>query len=74
MSLADIVSGIGDHVLAQAALLLAAAGFLTVVVTTCLRRNQAAFERARFLPFEDGAARRPGHTGGPAPSEGSRDE
>jgi cbb3-type cytochrome oxidase subunit 3 len=53
MSLTDIVSAMRLHLFAEAALVLAAAGFATVLVTVFLRSNRAAFERARFLPLED---------------------
>ena len=60
MSLGDIMSGIGQELFAEAAFVLAAAGFLTVLVTTLLRRNREAFERARFMPLREdpGAPRR----------------
>jgi cbb3-type cytochrome oxidase subunit 3 len=59
VSLVDIVSGLGSHLWAQAALVLASLAFLTVLVTLCLDRNRDAFERARRLPLED-------DSGGPA--------
>jgi len=59
VSLVDVVSGLGSHVWAQAALVLASLAFLTVLVTLCLGRNRDAFEQARRLPLED-------DSGGPA--------
>ncbi len=65
MSLTDVMSAMRLHLFAEAAFVLASAAFATVVVTVFLRRNRAAFERARFLPLED---ERGGRTG-PAPEE-----
>ena len=53
MSLPDVVSALRLHLFAEVAFVLAAAGFATVLITTFLRANRAAFERARRLPFED---------------------
>jgi len=54
MSLTDVMSGLGLHLFAEAGLVLFGAAFLAIVVTTFLRRNREHFERARFLPLEDG--------------------
>lgn len=53
MKMSDVVSAMGIHVFAEIALVIAAAGFLTVIVTTLLRRNREPFERARLLPLAD---------------------
>ena len=53
MSLTDVMSGFGLHLFAEVGLVLFAAAFLAIVVTTFLRRNRAAYERARYLPLED---------------------
>jgi cbb3-type cytochrome oxidase subunit 3 len=53
MSLVDIMSAMRLHVFAEAALVLAAAGFVGVLVSVLLRRNREWFERARFMPLED---------------------
>ena len=47
MSLSDIMSAMRLNLFAEAAFVLAAAGFLTVLVTLFLRANRAPFERAR---------------------------
>jgi hypothetical protein len=53
MKMSDVVNALGNHVFAEIALVIAAAGFLTVIVTTLLRRNRDPFERARLIPFAD---------------------
>ena len=53
MSLTDIMSAMRLNLFAEVAFLVALAGFATVLVTTFLGANRAAFERARFLPLED---------------------
>jgi hypothetical protein len=53
MKMSDVVSAMGNHVFAEIALVIAAAGFLTVIVTTLLRRNREPFERARLMPLMD---------------------
>jgi hypothetical protein len=53
MSLTDIMSAMRLNLFAEVAFLVALAGFATVLVTTFLSANRAAFERARFLPLED---------------------
>ena len=57
MSLTDVMSAMRLHWFAEAAFVLAAAGFATVLVTTFLRMNREAFERARLLPLVDDAVR-----------------
>jgi cbb3-type cytochrome oxidase subunit 3 len=55
MKLGDVVGAMGISVFAEIGLVIAAAGFLTAVATTLLRRNREPFERARRLPLaEDG--------------------
>jgi cbb3-type cytochrome oxidase subunit 3 len=66
MSMTDIVSAMRLHFFAEAAFVLALAGFATVLVTVFHRKNRAPFERARFLPLED--ERR-----GAAPGEGGHE-
>lgn len=53
MSLVDVTSAMRLHVFAEAALILAAAGFAGVLASVLLRRNREFFERARFMPLED---------------------
>ena len=53
MSLMDVMSAMRLHLFAEAAFVLAAAGFGTVLITTFLRANRTPFERARLLPFGD---------------------
>ena len=55
MSLTDVMSAMHLHWFTEAAFVLAAAGFATVLITTFLRRNRTAFEGARLLPFADEA-------------------
>ncbi len=66
MSLTDVMSAMRLNLFAEAAFVLAGAAFATVLVTVFLRSNRAAFERARFLPFEDEPRPRPGREGGSA--------
>lgn len=56
MKLSDVMSAAGLQVFAEIGLVLFAAAFVTVIVTTFLRRNREAFERARHLPLDDGPA------------------
>jgi hypothetical protein len=53
MSLGDVMSTSGLTVFAEIGLLLSACVFLYVIATTLARRNQPAFERARFMPLAD---------------------
>jgi cbb3-type cytochrome oxidase subunit 3 len=53
MSLVDVTSAMRLHVFAEAALILAAAGFAGVLLSVLLRRNREHFARARFMPLED---------------------
>jgi hypothetical protein len=57
MKMSDVVSAMGNHGFAEIALVIAAAGFLTVIVTTLLRRNREPFERARLMPLADESCR-----------------
>ena len=52
MSLGDVMGGAGLELFAEVGLLLSAGAFLAVGVSTLLRRNRDAFERARHLPLE----------------------
>ncbi len=52
MSLGDVMGGAGLQLFAEVGLLLSAGAFLAVGVSTLLRRNRDAFERARHLPLE----------------------
>lgn len=63
MSLPDVMSAMRLHLFAEAAFVLASAAFVTVLVTVFLRSNRAAFERARFLPFEHAPGSRQGGDG-----------
>ena len=69
MSLGDVMSAMKLHVLAEVALVLAFASFLTVLVTVFLRLNRAPFERARFMPLEDERGPRPLAPVRPLPGE-----
>jgi cbb3-type cytochrome oxidase subunit 3 len=53
MKLADVMSQLRLEGYAEAAFILAAAAFLTVLVTTFMRRNREPFEHARWLPLAD---------------------
>jgi hypothetical protein len=53
MKLADVISAMQLHPYAEVALVIAAAGFITVLVTTFLERNREPFARASLIPFED---------------------
>ena len=55
MKLADVMSAMHFDVFAQAALLIAFAGFVAGVATAFLARNREPFERARRIPLDDGA-------------------
>ncbi len=48
-----MVGGMGLGFFAQAGLVIAAAGFLAVLVSVFLRGNREAFDRARRMPLED---------------------
>jgi hypothetical protein len=56
MKLSDVMSAMPFHVFAEIALVIAAAGFLVVLVTTFLRRNREPFARASLIPLEDAPA------------------
>lgn len=64
MKLADVMSAMHFNLFAQVALLIAVAGFVTVVVTVCLARNREPFRRASLLPLADDTPA--GHPGGRA--------
>jgi cbb3-type cytochrome oxidase subunit 3 len=51
MRMSDVVSAMGHQVFAEIALVIAAAGFLAVIVATLLRKNREPFERARLMPL-----------------------
>ena len=55
MSLVDVMSAMRLHMFAEAAFVMAAAGFAVVLVSVFLRRNRALFEQARFIPLEEDA-------------------
>jgi cbb3-type cytochrome oxidase subunit 3 len=64
MKLADVMSAMHFNLFAQIALLVALAGFATVVVSVFLARNREPFRQASLLPLaEDRPA---GRTGGRA--------
>jgi cbb3-type cytochrome oxidase subunit 3 len=57
MKLSDVVGAMHTHVFTEIALVIAGMGFLTVLVTTFLRRNREPFARAALLPLaDDGSA------------------
>ena len=58
MKLADVMSAMHFNVFAEAALLIALAGFVAVVATAFLARNREPFERARWIPLDDAAVAR----------------
>jgi len=61
MKLADVMSAMHFNLFAQIALVIALAGFATVVVSVFLARNREPFRQASLLPLaEDRPARRPG--------------
>jgi cbb3-type cytochrome oxidase subunit 3 len=53
MKLSDVMSAARLEVFAEIGLVLFALAFLTVLVTTLLRRNQPSFERASRLPLDE---------------------
>lgn len=53
MKLADVVSAMHFNLFAQIALVIALAGFATVVVTVFLARNREPFRRASLMPLAD---------------------
>jgi len=64
MKLADVMSAMHFNLFAQIALVIALAGFATVVVSVFLARNREPFRQASLLPLaEDRPA---GPTGGRA--------
>jgi cbb3-type cytochrome oxidase subunit 3 len=54
MRLSDVMGGARLELFAEVGLVIFALAFATVLVTTFLRRNRAAFERARRMPLDDG--------------------
>ena len=63
MGLADVMSSMRLEWFAEVGLGVSCLGFAALVVSLLLRRNRAAFERARWLPLE---AERPARgAGGP---------
>jgi cbb3-type cytochrome oxidase subunit 3 len=61
MKLADVMSAMHFNLFAQIALLVAIAGFATVVVSVFLARNREPFRQASLLPLaDDRPARTPG--------------
>ena len=64
MKLADVVSAMHFNLFAQIALLVALAGFATVVVSVFLARNREPFRQASLMPLADD--RPAGPTGGRA--------
>lgn len=57
MKLSDVMSALELHVFAEIAFILVAAAFVTVLVTTFLRRNREPFARAVMIPLDDEPAR-----------------
>jgi hypothetical protein len=55
MKLADVMSAMHFGLFAQIALIIAIAGFVAVVVATCLARNREPFRRASLIPLADDA-------------------
>jgi cbb3-type cytochrome oxidase subunit 3 len=53
MKLADVVSAMHFNLFAQIALVIALAGFATVVVSVFLARNREPFRRASLMPLAD---------------------
>lgn len=61
MKLADVMSAMHFNLFAQIALVIALAGFATVVVSVFLARNREPFRQASLMPLaEDRPAGRPG--------------
>jgi cbb3-type cytochrome oxidase subunit 3 len=53
MKLADVVSAMHFNLFAQIALLIAVAGFATVVASVFLARNREPFRQASLMPLAD---------------------
>jgi len=53
MKLADVMSAMHFNLFAQAALVVAVAGFVTVMVAIFLARNREPFRRAALMPLVD---------------------
>ena len=53
MKLGDVMSHAHLEIFAEIGLVIFAAAFAVVLVTTFLRRNQPAFERASRLPLDE---------------------
>ena len=53
MKLADVMSAMHFNLFAQAALVVAVAGFVTVMVALFLARNREPFRRAALMPLAD---------------------
>ena len=53
MKLADVMSAMHFNVFAQVALVVAVAGFVTVMVAVFLARNREPFRRAALMPLAD---------------------
>ena len=53
MKLADVIGAMQLHAFAEVALVIAAIGFVTVLVTVFLERNREPFARASLIPLED---------------------
>jgi len=53
MKLADVVSAMHFNLFAQIALVIALAGFATVVVSVFLARNREPFRQASLMPLAD---------------------
>jgi len=61
MKLADVMSAMHFDLLAQVALVIAVACFVTVMVAVFLARNREPFRRAALMPLaDDTVVRRPG--------------
>ncbi|HKZ05562.1 MAG TPA: hypothetical protein VJU81_08840 [Methylomirabilota bacterium] len=54
MKLSDVMAGARLEVFAEIGLVIFAMAFTVVLVTTWLRSNRDAFERARRIPLDDG--------------------
>ena len=53
MKLGDVMGHAHLEIFAEIGLVIFAVAFATVLVTTLLRRNRAAFERASWLPLDE---------------------
>jgi len=58
MKLSDVMGGMGLGIFAQVGLVVAALGFLAVVIGVLRRDNRDAFERASRLPLDGDEASR----------------